>query len=68
MVDVVVNQMAWVGEVSNVAYNTLIPFNSESYYHSYCPITNNPVVVCQREPRLEDVLADICVIVLARRR
>jgi alpha-amylase len=59
MVDVVVNQMAWIGSVSNVEYNTLIPFNNESYYHSYCPITNNAIVVCKFESRVEDVMADI---------
>lgn len=45
MVDIVVNHEAWIGEVSNVDYGSLIPFNNASYYHSYCPITTNAIVV-----------------------
>lgn len=43
MVDIVVNQMAWIGRSSNVNYSSLIPFNNASMYHTYCPITNNPI-------------------------
>ena len=45
MVDVVVNQMAWAGDVPSIQYDQLIPFNNTSYYHPYCPITDNETVV-----------------------
>jgi len=41
MVDVVVNHFAWAGDETTIQYNRLIPFNNESYYHSYCPITTS---------------------------
>ncbi|KAF4547884.1 Alpha-amylase A type-1/2-like protein [Elsinoe fawcettii] len=38
MVDVVPNHMGYVGCGTCVNYGTLAPFNSASYYHSYCTI------------------------------
>jgi alpha-amylase len=39
MVDVVVNHFGWAGNSSTVDYARFSPFNSEPYFHSYCPIT-----------------------------
>lgn len=38
MLDVVMNHMAYSGNVSSIDYSILNPFNDEKYYHSYCPI------------------------------
>ncbi|PGH02056.1 alpha-amylase [Blastomyces parvus] len=40
MVDVVPNHMGYPGPSSSVDYSRFVPFNSESYFHPYCPITN----------------------------
>ncbi|KAF2458617.1 alpha-amylase [Lineolata rhizophorae] len=40
MVDIVVNHMAWPGPADSVDYDDFYPFNSDSYYHSFCDITN----------------------------
>ncbi|MCJ1356998.1 MAG: hypothetical protein MMC33_006994 [Icmadophila ericetorum] len=40
MVDVVINDFGWAGTPSSVNYATFQPFNSQSYFHSYCPITS----------------------------
>jgi alpha-amylase len=45
MVDIVVNHMAWVGTPTNVDYSQLIPFDNASYYHPYCPLSDNAIVV-----------------------
>ncbi|PNS21068.1 Alpha-amylase A type-1/2 [Sphaceloma murrayae] len=39
MVDVVPNHMGFVGCGNCVNYGTLAPFNSQSFYHSYCTIS-----------------------------
>jgi alpha-amylase len=39
MVDIVVNDMAWVGNFSTVDYGQLVPFNNASNYHTYCSTT-----------------------------
>lgn len=39
MIDIVVNHFAWQGAPDTVDYSTFVPFDSSSYYHSYC--TNN---------------------------
>ena len=41
MVDVVVNHFAWYGSPSSVNYASFTPFNSQSYFHPYCPITTD---------------------------
>lgn len=41
MVDVVTNHFAWHGDPSTVQYDTFQPFNSQSYFHPYCPINYN---------------------------
>lgn len=40
MVDVVANNMAWVGDYSTVDYTQYEPWNDEKYFHKYCPITD----------------------------
>jgi hypothetical protein len=45
MVDIVVNHMAWVGTPTDVDYSQLIPFDNSSYYHPYCPLSDNDIVV-----------------------
>lgn len=40
MVDVVPNHFAWHGDYEGVDYTTFSPFNDESLFHSYCPITD----------------------------
>jgi hypothetical protein len=45
MVDIVVNHMAWVGTPTDVDYSLLIPFDNSSYYHPYCPLSDNDIVV-----------------------
>lgn len=49
MVDVVTNHMGFNGCGTCVDYSLYTPFNSASYYHSYCPIdysNQNSVVTC----------------------
>ncbi|OBT65738.1 hypothetical protein VE03_03348 [Pseudogymnoascus sp. 23342-1-I1] len=38
MVDIVTNHMAYIGCGTCVDYSTLVPFNSQSYYHPFCLI------------------------------
>ena len=40
MVDIVVNHFAYAGDPTQVNYASFTPFNSQSYFHSYCPITS----------------------------
>ncbi|EEP76904.1 hypothetical protein UREG_01753 [Uncinocarpus reesii 1704] len=44
MVDVVINNMAYITNGSNPAkdvdYSTFVPFNDQKYFHPYCKITN----------------------------
>ncbi|KAJ5827844.1 Glycoside hydrolase superfamily [Penicillium robsamsonii] len=40
MVDVVANHMGYAGAGNNVDYSVFTPFNSASYFHSYCSISN----------------------------
>lgn len=40
MVDVVVNHFGYAGDPTQVNYASFNPFNSQSYFHPYCPITN----------------------------
>ena len=39
MVDVVVNHFAWYGLPTSVNYSSFTPFNSQSYFHPFCEIT-----------------------------
>ena len=41
MVDVVVNHFGWDGNASTVDYSQFVPFNSPSYFHSYCTISQD---------------------------
>ena len=41
MVDVVVNHFGWDGNASTVDYSRLVPFNSSSYFHNYCTISQD---------------------------
>ena len=41
MVDVVVNHFGWDGNASTVDYSQSVPFNSSSYFHSYCTISQD---------------------------
>jgi alpha-amylase len=41
MVDVVANHFGWPGSSDSVDYSSFNPFNSESYFHSYCQITQD---------------------------
>jgi alpha-amylase len=41
MVDVVVNHFGWDGNASTVDYSQFVPFNSSSYFHSYCTISQD---------------------------
>ncbi|KAL9108003.1 MAG: hypothetical protein Q9227_007218 [Pyrenula ochraceoflavens] len=41
MVDIVVNNMAWPGSADTVDFSSFTPFNSSSYFHSYCAITTD---------------------------
>ena len=41
MVDVVVNHFGWDGSASSVDYSQLTPFNSSSYFHRYCTISQD---------------------------
>ena len=41
MLDIVVNNMAYMGEPTKVNYGSLKPFNKEEYFHPYCPIDYN---------------------------
>ena len=40
MVDIVVNHFGYAGDPTQVNYASFSPFNSQSYFHPYCPITN----------------------------
>ena len=40
MFDVVANHFGWAGAASTVDYADFTPFNQQSYFHSYCPITD----------------------------
>ncbi|PGH08483.1 alpha-amylase A type-3 [Helicocarpus griseus UAMH5409] len=40
MVDVVANHMGFAGPGASVDYSQFVPFNSNSYFHTYCPIDN----------------------------
>ncbi|KAJ5129145.1 Glycoside hydrolase superfamily [Penicillium bovifimosum] len=40
MVDVVANHMGYAGAGSSVDYSVFSPFNSSSYFHSYCSISD----------------------------
>ncbi|KAH8704142.1 putative alpha-amylase [Talaromyces proteolyticus] len=40
MVDVVANHMGYDGAGTDVSYSAFNPFNSQSYFHSYCEITD----------------------------
>ncbi|KAL9108899.1 MAG: hypothetical protein Q9227_006430 [Pyrenula ochraceoflavens] len=39
MVDIVVNHFGWQGNSSSVDYSKYAPFNKQSYFHSFCQIT-----------------------------
>ncbi|KAL9625830.1 MAG: hypothetical protein Q9160_000150 [Pyrenula sp. 1 TL-2023] len=39
MADVVVNNMAWNGAPNTIDYSQLHPFNDQSFYHSFCAIS-----------------------------
>jgi alpha-amylase len=39
MVDIVVNHFGWDGNASTVDYSRFVPFNSSSFFHSYCTIS-----------------------------
>jgi alpha-amylase len=41
MVDVVVNHFGWNGSASTVDYSRFVPFNSSSYFHNYCTISQD---------------------------
>ncbi|EEH20936.2 hypothetical protein PABG_03167 [Paracoccidioides brasiliensis Pb03] len=41
MVDAVANRMGYAGPSHHVDYSRVVQFNSNSYFHSYCPITNS---------------------------
>lgn len=41
MVDVVVNHFGWPGNSTTVDYGTFSPFNQQSDFHPYCPITQD---------------------------
>ncbi|OJJ55916.1 hypothetical protein ASPSYDRAFT_92119 [Aspergillus sydowii CBS 593.65] len=40
MLDVVANHMAYAGPGGSTDFSIFTPFNSASYFHSYCPINN----------------------------
>ncbi|MCJ1369414.1 hypothetical protein MMC20_000625 [Loxospora ochrophaea] len=40
MLDVVVNHFGWAGNETTINYTILSPFDDESYFHTYCPITS----------------------------
>ncbi|EAW10463.1 alpha-amylase [Aspergillus clavatus NRRL 1] len=40
MVDVVANHMGYAGAGNSVNYSVFNPFNSQEYFHSYCPVTD----------------------------
>ncbi|EME82600.1 glycoside hydrolase family 13 protein [Pseudocercospora fijiensis CIRAD86] len=42
MVDIVVNHFAWQGSPDSVDYSTFVPFDSSSYFHSYCSNNYDP--------------------------
>ena len=50
MFDIVVNHMAWAGNHSTVDYADLLPFNNESYYHSYCALNDSTSQTDVRAP------------------
>ena len=39
MVDIVVNHYFWAGPASSVSYSTFNPFNSATYFHPFCSIS-----------------------------
>lgn len=41
MVDVVVNHFGWPGNSTTVDYGSFSPFNQQSFFHPYCPITQD---------------------------
>lgn len=40
MVDIVVNHFGYAGSDNSIDYSKISPFNSKSYFHSYCTITS----------------------------
>jgi alpha-amylase len=38
MLDVVVNNMAALGDPTKVNYGSLVPLNKQEHFHPYCPI------------------------------
>ena len=38
MLDIVVNNMAYNGNPTNVNWGSLHPFSDSKYFHPYCPI------------------------------
>ena len=40
MLDVVINHFGWAGAENTVNYAEFNPFNQQSFFHSYCPITD----------------------------
>jgi hypothetical protein len=38
MLDITVNNMAFLGDPNNINYGSLQPFNNQKYFHPYCPI------------------------------
>lgn len=52
MVDVVANNMAYAGDGNKTDYKNFVPFDSESYFHPYCPITNYGNYTDAQEVRL----------------
>jgi alpha-amylase len=40
MVDVVANHMGYAGAADTVDYSVFNPFDQQSYYHTYCEVTN----------------------------
>jgi alpha-amylase len=49
MVDVVVGNMAYAGDPSEVDYSVLRPFDNEDYFHPYCPTDDGTNVTTIRE-------------------
>lgn len=52
MLDVVVNNMAYIGSPDNVDWGSIQPLNKEQDYHPYCPIdyTNRTSTLYVRRP------------------
>ena len=53
MLDVVVNHFGWAGNETTINYTILSPFDDESYFHTYCPITSQDYAFDQEA--VEDV-------------